>query len=240
MTDNSAATTTVTNPVSVTVPPPVNQVAFRAAAHSAPGASATKSVTVPAAAQAGDTLLLYFTSAPAAGWTGPAGISGLTQVDTFTNGTLRETVWKKTLTAGDLGSTASVTIGTSGKSVLTAAVYSGVQSTSPVAAQVAHAGDTAQSAHVSPTVTAQAGDLVVTYWADNSVGTSSWTAPAGTTQRDDRDRQRHLQPVRRAPGRLRGAGRGRLLRRADGDHERGREPGGHAHDRPQSHSVRQD
>ena len=184
VTDNKGAPTTLTKQIAVTVPAPTTTVKFRASAHSAAGSSATKSVTVPASAQVGDTALLYFSSAPSAGWTGPTGISGLTQLDTITNSTLKSTVWEKTLTAADLGDTATVSIPSSGKSVLSMAVYSGVQAGSPIAQGIAHAGDSAVSNHVSPTVQALNQDVVVSYWADKSTGTSSWTAPAGTTTRD--------------------------------------------------------
>ena len=183
--DNQGASSTpFSAPVSVTVPVVSNPVTFRAAAHSAPGAAKVKSVVIPATAHAGDTVLLFVTDATAAGWSAPTGVSGLTSVDTFTNAGVVTTVYKKALAAGDVGATVSISAATAAKAVLTAGVYANVSAASPAAGGEAHAADTATTSHVSPTVTAQSGDVVLSYWADKSSATSTWTAPASVTARD--------------------------------------------------------
>lgn len=181
VTDNSGATASTTRSVSVEVP--ASQVSFVGAAHSAPGSAKFKAAVMPAGAAAGDQLLLFLTSANTVTWTGPTGVTGWTQVDTFTNGTITSTMWRKAATAGDLGQTVRVDdpsgfrLGT-----LQLVVYRGVNTaTAPVTARV---GDSATASHVSPTVSAPSGAWVVTYYADKSATNTAWTAPAGVTNRD--------------------------------------------------------
>jgi hypothetical protein len=68
------------------------------------------------------------------------------------------------------------------KGVLELAVYSGVSTGSPPVAT--GGGDSAQTAHATPTVSAPAGAMVVSLWSDKSETTTGWTAPAGVQQRD--------------------------------------------------------
>ena len=184
VTDNQSATGQQQTTIPVTVPVVTNPVTFRAAAHSAVGSGKTKSVVIPSAAQPGDTLLLYVTEGSAAGWSAPTGVTGLNPVDTFTNSGLTTTVYDKALVAGDPGKTITISAATAAKAGLTAAVYTNVASTSPLSVSLAHAGDTTGTSHVSPVITAQNGDLAVTYWGEKSNATTTWTAPASTTTRD--------------------------------------------------------
>jgi PKD repeat protein len=181
VTDDRGATASTTRSVSVTVP--VSQVSFVGAAHSVPGSAKFKTATMPAGAAAGDQLLLFLSSPNTVTWTGPTGITGWTQVDSFTNGTVTSTLWRKAATAADLGQTVRVDdpsgfrLGT-----LDLAVYRGIATgTAPV---TNHSGDSATANHVSSTVAAPSGSWVVTYWSDKSATTSTWTAPAGVTVRD--------------------------------------------------------
>ena len=161
----------------------VGSVNYVASVHSGDGSAKSKSVTVPAAAHVGDTLVLFFTRASNEGWTAPAGITGFTQVSTTTVSTKTSTVWVKQVTAGDLGKTVTVTNAAFRKALLGLGVYSGVAATNPVRA-VSSATDSSRASHTSPTVTAGAGDWVLTYYVDFSSTTTSWTGPAGTPVRD--------------------------------------------------------
>lgn len=172
---------TITRP---TTPAPVTSVAFVGAGHSAPGATLSKSATVPAAAQPGDTLLLWLTRGAAVTWGAPTGVTGWTQVDTVTTGSVTSTLWKKAVVAGDPGRTVRVDATTYTKGVLTVAAYSGVDTAALTAATLARAGDANTATHTSPTVATTSGTWPVTYWGEKSSGTTAWTAPAGVTRRD--------------------------------------------------------
>jgi len=179
VTDTGGATNAVTHQVSPTVQ--TAAIAFVGATHGQPGSVKTQSVVVPAAAKAGQTMLVSLTTGSTSPWTGPAGVTGWTQLGTFTNGSTTSSVWQHTVVAGDAGKTVSFTSTDFHKAAVVLAVYSGVGTSAPVVARV---GDSARSAHVSPTVVAPAGSWVVTLWADKSETTTGWTAPAGVSTRD--------------------------------------------------------
>ncbi len=179
VTDNGGATNAVTHTVSV---PPVQggSVAFVAAAHSAPGATAGKSVTVPGTAKVGDTMVLVASTGTTTVATDPSG-AGWRKVDTFTNSAMVSTVWTRKVVTGDAGSTVGVGYTGFHKGVLSLSVYSGVD---PARISAAHAGDSNTATHTSPTLTATAGDWVLTAFTDTSSATTAWTTPAGLTRRD--------------------------------------------------------
>jgi PKD repeat protein len=179
VTDGNGATNSVTQQVSPSVQS--TPIAFVGAGHGQPGSVKTQSVVVPAAAKAGQTMLLWLTTGSTSVWSGPGGLAGWTQVDTFTNGSTTSTLWRRTVATGDAGKTVSFTSTVFHKAAVVLAVYSGVGSSAPVVARV---GDKAKTAHVSPTVVAPAGSWVVTLWADKSETTTGWTAPSGVTTRD--------------------------------------------------------
>jgi hypothetical protein len=127
---------------------------------------------------------MFFTHATATPWTGPTGIGGWQQLDTFNGANqVTSTVWAKTLTAADLGATVHFDTTTHNKSMLTLADYSGVDTTaSPV---TAHSADNSNSlTHTTPTLTADNGDQVLSYWVDKSSTNTDWTGPGSTTTRD--------------------------------------------------------
>jgi len=181
VTDNGGATNTVSHQVTVTVPA-ANPIAFVAAAHSAAGSSTSKSVTIPAGAGVGDTLVLVFTSATSNTWTGPG--SGWTQAGTaVTSSTITSSVWTKQVAAGDPGKKVTFTSPTSAKAVASLADYAGVSASAPVDV-IKGAGDSGGTSHTSPTINASAGDWVASWWTDKSTAVAAWTAPSGVTQRD--------------------------------------------------------
>ena len=181
VTDNQSGTGATTQPVTVTVPVPDHPLGFVGAASSAAGSAKFKAATVPTGTQAGDTMLLWLTAPSTVTWTGPSGVTGWTQVDSFVNGTIRSTVWQKTAVASDAGATVRVD-DPSGYRIgnLSVAVYRNVDVS---ALATAHAGDSGTSTHTTPTATAAAGDWVVSYWSDKSSATSDWTFPPSMTNR---------------------------------------------------------
>jgi PKD repeat protein len=181
VTDNQGATKSVSHPVTVSSGGGGGSVSFVAAAHGPAGSVKTQQVTVPASVHAGDAMLLFFTQANTINWSGPAGVTGWTQLDTVDNGSTTSTVWEKTAASSDAGAAVRFTSGTYSKGILELGVYRGAASTAPV---LAHSVDSSKSAHVTPTITAPAGATVVSLWSDKSGSTTSWTAPAGVTTRD--------------------------------------------------------
>ena len=181
VTDNQGATNSVSHDVTANPTPP-NNLAFVGASHSAVGSQTFKQVTVPSAAHAGDTMVLFLTRGSTASPGAPSG-GGWTQADSFTNGTVVTTVWTKPVGATDPGTNVRVDFTTTQKAILTLGVYTGVNAANPIVA-VTHRGDTGGTAHLTSTVVAEAGDWVVSYWSDKSTATSLWTVAAGQSQRD--------------------------------------------------------
>jgi PKD repeat protein len=147
------------------------------------GNRASHRVTIPAGTQAGDLLVLFFsanTTNPTYGF--PA---GWTQAATPLNGSgILGRAWTRVATATDPGSVVTITSSAYAKSDLALGVYRG---TGGVAASAAALDNATSASHTSPAVDAPAGSTwLVTYWADKSSGTTSWTAPAGQTARSSR------------------------------------------------------
>jgi hypothetical protein len=139
------------------------------------------SVPVPAEVQAGDTMLLFFsansqptTTTPPTGWTSVASVdpSGM-----------RGRAWSRTATAADAGSTVTVRNSSIIKADLTVAAYRGVAA-SPVDVSASAVDTTSRTEHTAPSVTpTEAGDWVVTYWADKSDTNTTHALPAGLVRR---------------------------------------------------------
>ena len=137
------------------------------------------SVTIPASASVGDTVLLALsvndntrTFADPAGWT---------KLDAHVVKTMSTTVYAKTVAAGDPGSKVTFTLSAAAKSTITAAVYSGVDPALPIL--VSKASDVANtSTKQTPAVTAPADSWVISYWADKSSATTSWSTSEATTR----------------------------------------------------------
>jgi PKD repeat protein len=182
VTDNGGATNTASKTVDVTVPATQHPVQFVGAAHSASGSATFKAVVVPNEVQAGDALLMWLTTPPTVNWVGPTGVTGWTEVKSFTNGSAKSTLWSKAAAASDAGKTVRVDDST-GYRIGTMAVvaYRNVD-LQAVVAQVS--GDSATQTHVSPTATAATGDWVLSYWSDRSASGTQWTVPAPAVVRD--------------------------------------------------------
>ena len=121
--------------------------------------------------------MMVFTRATTVTWTGPSGVAGWTQVDSFGNGSLTSTLYRKTVVAGDPGATVRFDTANFAKGLLTVSVYRGVDPGSPFV--TAHSSDaTATSSHSSPTVSGVFGQAVMTYWVDRSDTTTAWSTPA--------------------------------------------------------------
>ncbi len=178
--DGSANTKTV----NLTVAPLASShIAFRVAA-SAQANVAVPKITVPAAVQSGDVMLLFASSNN--GTAPTADPAGWTLVGEQTSGSpdIRTRLYRKVATGADPGSLVSLTYAAVNKVDLVLAAYSGVDPTTPVSG-FASAGETVSRAgHTTPGANVgAAGSWVLSYWADKSSATTTWTAPAGQVQR---------------------------------------------------------
>ncbi len=183
VTDDDGATNTVTHPVTVTAP--VSPVAFRAAA----GADANSNqvtVTIPASVQAGDALLMIATVNATTSTVGtPTGVTGWTQVEALSGNTIQSVLWRKTATAADAGASVRVPLSASAKINLQVLGYSGSTAANPVSAAAGSLETVARNTHTTPTVTVAAeGSYVLSYWADKTADTTSWTPPGSLIARN--------------------------------------------------------
>jgi PKD repeat protein len=162
----------------LTVTAPATQVNFVARA-GFNGATASPSVVVPAAVQAGDTELL-FVSAGTAGVTTTVP-NGWTKIVQLTNSPLETTVLQRVATAGDAGSTVTVPLASSANVDLEFVDYAGVVGGTPT---FATATDSLTATHTTPPVSVTAGgSWVVSYWADRTSNNTAWSLPASIAVR---------------------------------------------------------
>jgi myo-inositol-hexaphosphate 3-phosphohydrolase len=177
VTDSAGATDDVSQPVTVSAPS--GAVAFRGVGQFS-GNVTSASVPVPAAAQAGDALLLFATvNVTTTTVTGPAGWTSRANVVT---GSARTLVWSKVAAVGDAGQPA--TLGFGGvytKVAAQLAAYRGALGA------VATRSDPASTlTHPTPNVEVAGGSSwLVSYWADKSSTTTDWTPPAGVVSRSE-------------------------------------------------------
>jgi PKD repeat protein len=183
VTDDDGATSAPPASASITVsdaPPPVGDVAFRAAA-SADGSGASASVVVPGAVQAGDQLLLVVTANLATTASTPA---GWTLLGTQQDGSPDMSAWvfTRTADASTAGSTVTSTLGAGdGKSSRLLVAYSGAAVPTVIASSV----QGASSANLStpPVAVAADGSIVVSVWSDKTASATGWTVPGSVTPR---------------------------------------------------------
>ena len=137
------------------------------------------SVSVPAEVVPGDGMLLFLSrSAEQAALTGPG--AGWTRIGSLDDGSLRTTIWERVATEKDPGSTVQVTGGDEpSKGALVLAVYRGTATLGPFAAAEGAVTNEATDQHTTPVVSAPAGAMRVSFWADRSSDEAGWTAPSG-------------------------------------------------------------
>ena len=179
VTDDDGDSSVVQQSVTV-APPAASPIAFRGVSGVNANVS-TPTPTVPSSVQAGDALALTVTINSGISPTVPAGWTALGN----SSGSGASTyVFSKVATASDAGSSVPVALGTVTKSDVRILAYSGTAASSPVTAVIT-SDASATTDHPAPAATVStAGSWVVWYWADKSPATTtSWTPPAGTTQR---------------------------------------------------------
>jgi PKD repeat protein len=182
VTDDASGTGTATT--SVTVALAGGSVGFVGGAISNRNAL-THSVAVPAGVSPGDTLLLFDTiNNTTATASTPSGLTGWTLVDTATSNGLRTRLWRRQTQAGDASATVTVSVSVASMVALQLLAYSGAQSPNPLTANASAVETVSRAGHTTPVLDGvPSGARLVSYWADKSVATSSWTPPAGQTVR---------------------------------------------------------
>jgi hypothetical protein len=179
VTDDDGSIANVTHTVHLDVTPPAPIQFVNSATKYANATS--ESLTVPTDTAPGDAMLLFdtFTSASAT-TTAPA---GWTEVSRNSHGTQTTILYERIADASDAGSTVKATYSVQTKATLALVMYSGTDQTNPIQKfDSATAGATSSDA--APALSGLAdGTVVVSFWADRSSATTSFTPPATVTQR---------------------------------------------------------
>ncbi|MDO5502334.1 MAG: PKD domain-containing protein [Actinomycetia bacterium] len=136
------------------------------------------SVTVPAQIQAGDLLLLFVSTGATDPHSGPSSLGAWAEHSRTVSGPLVTSVYTKVADGSEAGQTVTVPLPRLYRSDLTLAAYRGVADSGIEDLQSSSTTNT--PTHVSPTSTVP-GDhrTALSFWADRSSDTTSWTAPAG-------------------------------------------------------------
>lgn len=145
------------------------------------GNVATPNAVVPVATSPGDRLLMVLSLNDATRVVGtPTGVTGWTLVDTAGSGTMQTVMYTKVAGATDAGRVTRFAMDAAAKYTLSIAAYSGDM----LEPEFVKASETAvRAGHTTPIVQAEAGDWVVSYWADKSSTTTSFALPDGVTPR---------------------------------------------------------
>lgn len=139
-------------------------------------------VAVPASATAGDVMVLLFsgnstavTVGDPAGWQPVAGGSSA-------NGVIGR-VWTRTVVAGDLGGSVTVTASAILKGDASLLVYRGVDPAAPVSASAIAFDTVTSAAHTTPQVAGVADGVLVSYWGEKSSASTTLAMPVDVTLR---------------------------------------------------------
>ena len=180
VTDNGGASSPAFHG-SVTVTSTSAPIAFVGSAGAVINSGTSVTVTTPSAVAVGDTELLYVTTTNAATGviTTPSGWSPVTTQNSLP---VQTAVFRKTATASDPNSAVTDTLTSSGPSAAQLVSYRGV-GTGTVT--TAGAADAATATHVAPAIAVTTtGSWVVSFWADKSSSTTTWTLPSGVPARN--------------------------------------------------------
>lgn len=184
VTDDDGATGTTTRSVAVqqASSPPISFVGVR----SSNATVTTANVTVPGAVLADDGLLLFESVASDTVSVGaPTGVGTWTLLATQPAGTMVTRVYSRVAAAGDAGKTVSVALGAFAKVDLQLVAYRGTGAPSPIDVIATRADTTSTASHITPIISVNDDkSWVVSYWADKSTSTTSWTVPTGVVTRE--------------------------------------------------------
>jgi PKD repeat protein len=180
VTDDDLATDSASTTVTVPVVAPVNVIAFIGQASSNENAI-SHSVTVPAATQAGDGMLLFFSENTTATISNPA---GWTVLDTVTVNDTTTRVWRKIATGSDSGSSVTISLNSISKAGLSVVVYRGTSLVNPVATFARSSLSNTSATRTTPMATVSGSQSwAVSYWTHKDSATNALIPPAGVTVR---------------------------------------------------------
>lgn len=183
VTDNQAVTDSENQSVTVEDTGPIESPIEYVESAVSTGNSSSPTVTVPAAATPGDRLLMVLSHNNLTRVVNaPTGVTGWTQLDSLAAGTMGTVAWTKVVESDDPGTPVTVPLSGGAKHTLTLAAYTGTEATPSIDFESATFVATTSSRR-TPTVTASAGDWVVSYWADKSSTTTAWTPLGSVTTR---------------------------------------------------------
>ncbi|MEQ6902674.1 PKD domain-containing protein [Nocardioides sp. YIM 152588] len=183
VTDDDGDTGSVTETITVPEPPAADPLAFVDSV-AIEANNNGPNVDVPATASVGDRLVMALSiNKDDREISDPTGVTGWTLLDNVAASDMRTAIWTKVVEEGDPGTRVQIPMDSNAKHTLTVAVYSGVDATP--ALTFAATPDTAKHVNrVTPAVPVPEGAWVVSYWADKSSSTTSWTPVSAVTGRE--------------------------------------------------------
>lgn len=141
--------------------------------------SAAPTVDVPNGVQAGDTEVLFVSTAHTGSVAGTPQGTGWQQLAVQTTSPLQTTVFTRVAPSGDAGTQVTMPLTQQDQVDLELAVYRGA-----APGRIATAGDVQSTKHTAPAVAVDtAGSWVVSYWAVRWSSATTWHAPAAVTVR---------------------------------------------------------
>lgn len=184
VTDDSGQSTSVTEPISVLADPgpqPGNEVSFvESAANAGTATAQTHSVGIPGEVQEGDLMIVVLSvNSDSNNITTPDGWELRANAATAS---MSGAVFSKVATAADAGSTLEVNIGIWARGSLVLSAYRDATVQAASFAMQAQAGSASE--HTTPSLDSASTSWLLSYWADKTGSTSTWTAPADTTVRE--------------------------------------------------------
>lgn len=178
VTDNDDATGQTTRPLS---PASVRDIELVGTTANQ-GNVSTPSVQTPAATAADDrmVMVLSLNDAGRSPGTPGGGVTDWTLVESVAAGSMRTFVYTKAAAPGDGGKAVRFTLDAATKYTLSVASYRG-DMLAPVVVGAPEA--TVRADHTTPTLPADEGDWVLSYWADKTSATTGFALPAAVTSR---------------------------------------------------------
>lgn len=179
-TSSTTTSSTTTSTTTTTIPPQNQPAVFRAAVATNVNSSSPR-VTIPASVAAGDVLVMIATlnsNSPTV-----SDPPGWTRLDFRSDAvaTVQTYAWSKKATAADAGSLVGPAFSVNAKVALQVAAYSSAESVSAFAVNVNTVSTTTRTTPVVPV--AQAGSMLVSYWADKSADGNGWVLPQSVNLR---------------------------------------------------------